>query len=260
MRRFLIWFGVLLGLWGGFSSAQAQGSQLPHLPHLWASQGVAPSQEVEKVILTPDGFVRRAVPGELGKRLSHGYISNELAMQISRIVAAAYRIRSLPTQPEDESALNALQSVGKSMLELLGIMDAPRVSLLTAKRSKGLFIQENEFIEYKEYGSFSNKLSGYVKIEPDSNALLCSLGFNGPKGRKVVFYGHITREGALTGTISVEIWDKRTLCWRAQAAMDALLVSKGSLPLSGSLLIGGIDPMGHFVEKMLVFPVKVYEE
>lgn len=269
MRKLLILCSVFVAICcGAFAQAQVP-VQMPILAPVQIPAQImapipaqitefAPYEEVDKVILTPDGFVRRAVANELGKRLSHGFISNDFATQISRIVSVAYRIRGLATQPEDEAALNALQGIGKTMLELLGIVDAPKLSMLSVKRAKGLTFAENNIIEYKNYGSFNNKLTGF--IQPISNAVYCQLLFNISKNKKVVFYGHITREGPLTGTIATEIWDRKGLCWKAQCAMDSLLVSKGSLPLNGNIKIGGMDPMGHFVEKLLVFPVKVYEE
>lgn len=211
-----------------------------------------------KVVLTPQGFVEKATPHSLGQRLSHDYVSHVSVMQMSKIIEAAYKMRVLAESPDDAVAIHRLETVGKTMLDTLGITGVPRIPLFSVKRDKGIVIKDAILVQYNGYGDFNNKVYGYMQRL--SNAVYIELTYKISRNRKIVFYGHITREGLMTGTMAAEIWDRKGLCWKAQCAMDSLFVNKDSMPLSGLLKIGGMDPAGGFYEKHINFPVKVYED
>ncbi|OQB50609.1 MAG: hypothetical protein BWY02_00436 [bacterium ADurb.Bin157] len=211
----------------------------------------------QNILVEPNGNITQADPSALGQRITHEQISSKLAMQIQRLVEAVYKIRSLAENPNDDNALFAMQRVAKFCGEIIGFTNMPNQTRFSSKNDRNIVRRKDGIIEFNNHGSFDNKVQGF--IQPLSGVVYTELVFIGPGNRKIVLRGHLTRQYSLTGTFAVETWNNKGLCWKTQCTFDSILVAKTPLPVSGSLIVGGVDPYRRIGEKKLGFPVTIFK-
>ena len=213
-------------------------------------------EEKKGKIIVSQGDVVKQDNGEgLGKKLNLTCVSNNTVFWLQKLLESVDKMRTLPNNPYDNAELFAISRLGKICGELVGIRDIPTQSRFASTNKNNVIVKKNGIIEYNGYGSFDTKITGI--IQPISDVVYMELKFSAAKNRSVIFRGHLSRFGGLTGTISAEIWNRKNMCWKTQCSLDSVLIAKNTLPVCGKMTVGGVDPWGRIVTKKFDFPISI---